>query len=47
MTEQKKNEKQKRVDKKRNREWSIQRQMKRIKKTKHQLHMMRLTMGEH
>jgi hypothetical protein len=46
MKNQKAVNKKVRVDPKRNREWSIHRQFRRISKIRFQTHMMRLQMGE-
>ena len=46
MKNQKAVDKKVRVDPKRNREWSIHRQFCRLSKTKFQIHMMRMQLGE-
>jgi hypothetical protein len=46
MKNQKAVDKKVRVDPKRNREWSIRRQFCRLSKTKFQIHMMRMQLGE-
>ena len=46
MKNQKAVDKKVRIDPKRNREWSIHRQFCRLSKTKFQIHMMRMQLGE-